>query len=135
MKVPCSISDTLISIVGVKNKVMEFDPRTLQIQAHDWNASDVDLVLINSNEHVVDSLVYQKHVKQCQELAFALNAPNLRDATFPKLNIFRQLFSPALMKQANHIFKETDRVKRLVQLIKKSRWKQLGFSDNILSLK
>ncbi|XP_046491906.1 galactokinase-like [Neodiprion pinetum] len=127
MSVSCGIWKTLLPIVGIEGKVMEFDSRLLEIQEHVWSPLDIDLIFINSTEDVIDTLVYQKYLNQCREVAFALNLISLRDATIPKLAIVGQLFSSSSLKAACHVINETDRVTTAGQLIDHCHWKKLGF--------
>ncbi|XP_046751345.1 galactokinase-like [Diprion similis] len=124
--VSCGIWKTLLPIVGIEGKIMEFDSRLLQIQEHNWSPLDIDLILINSTEDGIDTLMYQKHLNQCREVAFALNLISLRDATIPKLATIGQLFSSAALKGAHHVINENNRVTRAGRLIDQCHWKKLG---------
>ncbi|WP_426094095.1 galactokinase [Flavobacterium sp. DSR2-3-3] len=80
----CGIMDQFSSVMGLENKVIKIDCRTLEFEHHDANFSDYSLVLFDSNvKHSLFSSAYNTRREECDE------GLSIISANFPEITSFR----------------------------------------------
>ena len=80
----CGIMDQFSSVMGLENKVIKIDCRTLEYEYHDANFSDYSLILFDSNvKHDLMTSAYNLRRQQCEEGIAILKS------NFPEINSFR----------------------------------------------
>ena len=80
----CGIMDQFSSVMGLENKVIKIDCRTLEYTYHDANFADYSLILFDSNvKHSLFTSEYNTRRIECNE-GLAILKEN-----FPKINSFR----------------------------------------------
>ena len=79
--VKCGIMDQFSSIMGLENKVIKIDCRTLDYTYHDADFSDYSLILFDSNvKHSLMTSAYNERRQQCEEGIAIVKA------NFPEIN-------------------------------------------------
>jgi galactokinase len=78
------IMDQFSSVMGLENKVLKIDCKTLEYEYHDANFSDYSLVLFDSNvKHSLMTSAYNERRQQCEEGIAIIKS------YFPKISSFR----------------------------------------------
>lgn len=114
----CGIMDQFSSVMGLENKVIKIDCKTLEFEYHNANFSGYSLVLFDSNvKHSLMTSAYNERRKQCEEgLAIIKN-------NFPEITSFRDcneqhvlglqnIMSENVFKRCLFVVKE---IKRVIQ--------------------
>lgn len=113
----CGIMDQFSSVMGLENKVIKIDCRTLEYEYHNANFSDYSLVLFDSNvKHSLFSSAYNTRRKECEE------GISIISAYFPEISSFRDCkeedvwslkdkMSANVFKRSLFVVKEMNRVK------------------------
>ncbi|NDP27752.1 MAG: galactokinase [Flavobacterium sp.] len=102
----CGIMDQFSSVMGLENKVIKIDCRTLDYEYHDANFSDYSLVLFDSNvKHSLMTSAYNQRRQQCEEgIAIIKN-------NFPEISSFRECSENQLLslkdKMSSDVFKRS----------------------------
>lgn len=82
--IQCGIMDQFSSVMGMKNKVIKIDCRTLEYTYHNANFSEYSLILFDSNiKHSLMTSAYNERREQCEE-GIAIVRQN-----FPEIKSFR----------------------------------------------
>lgn len=82
--IKCGIMDQFSSVMGLEDKVIKIDCRTLEYTYHDANFSDYSLVLFDSNvKHSLMTSAYNERRQQCEEGIAIVKA------NFPEIKSFR----------------------------------------------
>ncbi|MFV8342516.1 galactokinase [Flavobacterium sp. XS2P39] len=128
----CGIMDQFSSVMGLENKVIKIDCKTLEFEYHDANFSDYSLILFDSNvKHSLMTSAYNERRQQCEEgIAIIKN-------NFPEINSFRdcteqhvlglkELMSENVFKRCLFVVKEIKRVQQACEALDKGDIKTLG---------
>ena len=112
----CGIMDQFSSVMGLENKVVKIDCKTLEYEYHDANFNDYSLILFDSNvKHSLMTSAYNERREQCDE-GLAIIKSN-----FPKITSFRDCdeshvlsikdeMSPNVFDRCHFVVKEINRV-------------------------
>ncbi|HSD07005.1 galactokinase [Flavobacterium sp.] len=94
----CGIMDQFSSVMGLENKVIKIDCKTLEYTYHDANFSDYSLILFDSNvKHSLMTSEYNVRRKECEEgLSIIKN-------NFPEISSFRDC-------DENHVLQLKDKM-------------------------
>jgi galactokinase len=128
----CGIMDQFSSVMGLENKVIKIDCRTLDYEYHDANFSDYSLVLFDSNvKHSLMTSAYNQRRQQCEEgIAIIKN-------NFPEINSFRECsesqllslkdkMSSEVFKRSHFVVKEINRVIQACEALDNGKIEILG---------
>jgi len=100
----CGIMDQFSSVMGLENKVIKIDCRTLDYTYHDANFADYSLILFDSNvKHSLFTSEYNVRRIECNE------GLDILKANFPEINSFRDCTDEQVVSLKS---KMTDKVYR-----------------------
>jgi galactokinase len=128
----CGIMDQFSSVMGLENKVIKIDCRTLEFEYHDANFSDYSLVLFDSNvKHSLMTSAYNERREQCEEgiAIIKSNFPEItsfRDCTEQHILGLQNLMSAAVFKRSLFVVKEINRVTLACEALDKGDIETLG---------
>jgi galactokinase len=128
----CGIMDQFSSVMGLENKVIKIDCRTLEFEYHDANFSDYSLVLFDSNvKHSLMTSAYNERREQCEEgiAIIKSNFPEItsfRDCTEQHILGLQNLMSAAVFKRSLFVVKEINRVILACEALDKGDIETLG---------
>jgi galactokinase len=112
----CGIMDQFSSVMGLENKVIKIDCRTLEYEYHNADFKDYSLVLFDSNvKHELMTSAYNERRLQCEEGLAIIKSK------FPEINSFRDcnekhvldlqdVMSKDVFKRCHFVIKEIKRV-------------------------
>lgn len=112
----CGIMDQFSSVMGLENKVIKIDCRTLEYEYHDANFSDYSLILFDSNvKHDLMTSAYNLRRQQCEEGIAILksNFPKIksfRDCTEEDVLSLKDIMTNDVFKRSLFVVKEIKRV-------------------------
>ncbi|NGY36793.1 galactokinase [Flavobacterium sp. XN-5] len=112
----CGIMDQFSSVMGLENKVIKIDCRTLEYTYHDANFSDYSLILFDSNvKHSLMTSAYNERRQQCEEgiAIVKSNFPEIssfRDCTPQNIIDLKDKMSADVFKRSLYVVKEINRV-------------------------
>ena len=130
--VNCGIMDQFSSVMGLENKVMKIDCKTLEYEYHDANFSDYSLVLFDSNvKHSLMTSAYNERRQQCEEgIAIIKNyfpkISSFRDCTESHVLSLRDKMSANVFKRCLFVVKEISRVSQACEALDNGNIKVLG---------
>ena len=113
----CGIMDQFSSVMGVENKVIKIDCKTLEYEYHDANFSDYSLVLFDSNvKHSLFSSAYNTRREECEEGIRIISArfqeiSSFRDCKEEQVLSLKDKMSVNVFKRSLFVVKEINRVK------------------------
>ena len=128
----CGLMDQFSSVMGVENKVMKIDCRTLEFHYHDANFNDYALLLFDTNvKHSLMTSAYNERRQQCEE-GIAIVQQN-----FPEINSFRECteqtiinlrdkMSTVVYNRSLYVVREIKRVLEACDALDKGNIKLLG---------
>lgn len=128
----CGIMDQFSSVMGLENKVIKIDCRTLEYEYHDANFSDYSLILFDSNvKHSLMTSAYNERRQQCEEgiAIIKKNYPKInsfRDCTENQVNSLKDKMSAAVFKRSLFVVKEINRVIQACQALDSGNIETLG---------
>jgi len=102
----CGIMDQFSSVMGLENKVIKIDCRTLDYTYHDANFVDYSLILFDSNvQHSLFTSEYNNRRLECDEGLSIIND------NYPEINSFRDCSEELLIglksKMTDNVFKRS----------------------------
>jgi galactokinase len=112
----CGIMDQFSSVMGLENKVIKIDCRTLEYEYHDANFNDYTLILFDSNvKHSLMTSAYNERRLQCEEgIAIIKNnfpeIKSFRDCTENQILSLKDRMSENVFKRSLFVVKEIKRV-------------------------
>jgi galactokinase len=113
--IKCGIMDQFSSVMGLENKVIKIDCKTLEYEYHaDFN--DYSLILFDSNvKHSLMTSAYNERREQCEEgIAIVKNKfpeiTSFRDCTEHHILGLQNVMSEAVFKRSLFVVKEINRV-------------------------
>lgn len=112
----CGIMDQFSSVMGLENKVIKIDCRTLEYEYHEADFNDYSLILFDSNvKHALMTSAYNQRREQCEEGISILknNFPEIRsfrDCTEAHLHSLKDKMSEDVYKRSLFAVKEIKRV-------------------------
>ncbi|HWZ15174.1 MAG TPA: galactokinase [Mucilaginibacter sp.] len=126
------IMDQFAVAFGEKNKALMLNCDTLDYQAVDTNLGDYILAIINTNKpRKLAESKYNERVLECQAALAALqqklDIKNLCDIDTATFNQYRYLITDeAIMRRAQHVIEEKDRVKLAASALSKNDLAEFG---------
>ena len=112
----CGIMDQFSSVMGVENKVIKIDCRTLEYEYHNADFNDYSLILFDSNvKHSLMTSAYNERREQCEEgIAIVKNnfpeITSFRDCTEQHILGLQNVMSENVFKRSLFVVKEINRV-------------------------
>jgi galactokinase len=128
----CGIMDQFSSVMGLENKVIKIDCRTLDYEYHDANFSDYSLVLFDSNvKHSLMTSAYNQRREQCEEgIAIIKNnfpeISSFRECTENQLLSLKDKMSSDVFKRSHFVVKEISRVTKACEALDNGNIEILG---------
>ncbi|MDB5123490.1 MAG: galK [Mucilaginibacter sp.] len=126
------IMDQFAVAFGEKNKALMLNCDTLEYQAVDTNLGDYILAIINTNKprNLAESK-YNERVRECKGALAALqqklDIQNLCDIDTATFNQYKYLIKDeVLLKRAQHVIEENDRVKLAASALSKNNLAEFG---------
>jgi galactokinase len=128
----CGIMDQFSSVMGLENKVIKIDCKTLEYEYHNANFNDYSLILFDSNvKHSLMTSAYNERRQQCEE-GIAIIKSN-----FPEITSFRDcneqhvlglqnVMSANVFKRCLFVVKEINRVKLACEALDNGKIEVLG---------
>lgn len=114
--IKCGIMDQFSSVMGLENKVIKIDCKTLEYSYHEANFSDYSLILFDSNvKHSLMTSAYNDIRQLCDEgiAIIKSNFPEIksyRDCTEDHVVSLRDKMSDDIFKRSLFVVKEINRV-------------------------
>jgi galactokinase len=112
----CGIMDQFSSVMGIENKVIKIDCKTLEYEYHNAHFNDYSLILFDSNvSHSLFSTAYNTRREECEEgLLIIKNAfpeiTSFRDCTEGQILCLEDDMSPNVFDRCHFVVKEIRRV-------------------------
>nr|WP_314898223.1 galactokinase [uncultured Flavobacterium sp.] len=128
----CGIMDQFSSVMGLENKVIKIDCKTLEFEYHDANFSDYSLILFDSNvKHSLMTSAYNERRQQCEEgIAIIKNnfpeITSFRDCKEQQVLGLQNLMSANVFKRCLFVVKEINRVKQACEALDSGKIEVLG---------
>ncbi len=128
----CGIMDQFSSVMGLENKVIKIDCRTLDYTYHDANFVDYSLILFDSNvKHSLFTSEYNNRRIECNEGLSIIkeNYPEIesfRDCDVDHLMNLKSKMSDNVFKRSLYAVKEIKRVIQACEALDKGDIKTLG---------
>ena len=128
----CGIMDQFSSVMGLENKVIKIDCRTLDYEYHNANFSDYSLVLFDSNvKHSLMTSAYNQRRQQCEEgIAIIKNnfpeISSFRECTENQLLSLKDKMSTDVFKRSHFVVKEISRVTKACEALDNGNIELLG---------
>ncbi len=128
----CGIMDQFSSVMGLKNKVIKIDCKTLEYKYHNADFNDYSLVLFDSNvKHSLFSSAYNTRREECEEGLSIIknNFPEIitfRDCTESQVLQLKDKMKPNVFDRCHYVVKEINRVVRACEALDKGNIEELG---------
>jgi galactokinase len=130
--IKCGIMDQFSSVMGVEDKVIKIDCRTLEYTYHDANFSDYSLILFDSNvKHSLMTSAYNERRQQCEEgiTIVKANLPDIksfRDCTEQTIIDLKDKMSHDVFRRSLFVVKEINRVIQACEALDNGKIELLG---------
>jgi galactokinase len=128
----CGIMDQFSSVMGLENKVIKIDCRTLEYEYHNADFNDYSLILFDSNvKHSLMTSAYNERREQCEEgIAIIKNnfpeITSFRDCTEQHILGLQNVMSPNVYKRSLFVVKEINRVIEACEALDNGNIETLG---------
>jgi galactokinase len=128
----CGIMDQFSSVMGLENKVIKIDCKTLDYEYHNADFNDYSLVLFDSNvKHSLFSSAYNTRREECEEGLSIIknNFPEIitfRDCTEGQVLQLKHKMPPNVFDRCHYVVKEINRVVRACEALDKGNIEELG---------
>lgn len=128
----CGIMDQFSSVMGLENKVIKINCKTLEYEYHDANFSDYSLVLFDSNvKHSLMTSAYNERRQQCEEgiAIIKSNFPEItsfRDCNEQHVVALQSVMNTNVFKRCLFVVKEIQRVTLACEALDKGDVETLG---------
>lgn len=128
----CGIMDQFSSVMGVENKVIKIDCRTLEYEYHNADFNDYSLILFDSNvKHSLMTSAYNERREQCDE------GIRIIKSNFPEITSFRDckeehvlelknVMRADVFKRSLYVVKEINRVIQACEALDSGNIETLG---------
>ncbi|GEC70961.1 galactokinase [Flavobacterium flevense] len=130
--IKCGIMDQFSSVMGVEDKVIKIDCRTLEYTYHDANFVDYSLILFDSNvKHSLMTSAYNERRQQCEEgiAIVKANFPEIksfRDCTEQTIIDLKDKMSHDVFRRSLFVVKEINRVIQACEALDNGKIELLG---------
>ena len=128
----CGIMDQFSSVMGLENKVIKIDCKTLEYEYHNADFNDYSLILFDSNvKHSLMTSAYNERREQCEEgIAIVKNnfpeITSFRDCNEQHILGLQNLMSANVFKRCLFVVKEINRVKLACEALDNGKIEVLG---------
>jgi len=128
----CGIMDQFSSVMGLENKVIKIDCKTLEFEYHDANFNDYSLILFDSNvKHSLFTSAYNTRREECNEgLSIIKNhfpeITSFRDCSENQVLSLQDKMSSTVFKRSHYVVKEIGRVSKACEALDKGKIEVLG---------
>ncbi|MFV8322053.1 galactokinase [Flavobacterium sp. LB3P21] len=128
----CGIMDQFSSVMGLENKVIKIDCKTLEYEYHNADFNDYSLILFDSNvKHSLMTSAYNERRQQCEEgiAIIKSNFPEItsfRDCNEQHVLGLRNAMSANVFKRCLFVVKEINRVKLACEALDNGKIEVLG---------
>lgn len=128
----CGIMDQFSSVMGLENKVIKIDCRTLEYEYHNADFNEYSLILFDSNvKHALMTSAYNQRREQCEEGIAVLksNFPEVssfRDCNEEHVLSLKDKMSVDVFKRSLFVVKEIKRVIQACEALDKGDIQTLG---------
>lgn len=130
--VNCGIMDQFSSMMGIQNKVLLLDCRSLETEEVELNFAGYELLLINSNvKHNLADSAYNQRRAECEEGVRILQKyfpqiKALRDASLEQLASIKSEISDTVFKRCTYIIEENQRVLAMREALENQNINRVG---------
>jgi galactokinase len=125
--VPCGIMDQFSSVFGKNDALILLDCRSQELQSVPFLASDVTVLITNSNvKHELTGGEYAERRAQCDSAIKKLGLSSWRDATVEHLEANRDKLDEVEYRRARHVITEIDRTTNAAAAIREGKWATAG---------
>jgi galactokinase len=128
----CGIMDQFSSVMGLENKVIKIDCKTLEYEYHNADFNDYSLILFDSNvKHSLMTSAYNERRQQCEEgIAIIKNnfpeITSFRDCTEEHVLGLQHIMGENVFKRCLFVVKEINRVKLACEALDNGKIEVLG---------
>lgn len=130
--VKCGIMDQFVNILGVDNKLLLIDCRSLDHQYVPFDYKNISIVLFNSGvSHSLASSEYNKRREECNIGVDIIKktysfVESLRDVSIVMLNEFKSKLDPVIYKRCKYVVEENERILQACSALEKREVKEFG---------
>jgi galactokinase len=125
--VPCGIMDQFSSVFGENNALILLDCRSQQLESVPFLASDVTVLITNSNvKHELTGGEYAQRRAQCDSAIKKLGLSSWRDATMQHLEENRDRLEEVEYRRARHVISEIERTTKAAEAFRAGQWDTAG---------
>ena len=128
----CGVMDQFASVLGLENKVIKIDCKTLEYEYHNADFGDYSLILLDSNvKHSLVSSAYNKRREDC-EMGIAIvknkfsEVKSFRDCTEDHLLAVKDQLDGDVFVRCHYVIKEIARVTKACEALDNGDIEQLG---------
>ena len=128
----CGIMDQFSSVMGLENKVIKIDCKTLEYEYHNADFNDYSLILFDSNvKHSLFSSAYNTRREECEEgLSIIKSAfpqiSSFRDCSERHVLQLRDKMTQNIFDRCHYVVKEINRVARAGEALDNGNIEELG---------
>ncbi|MFE3871299.1 galactokinase [Flavobacterium sp. ZS1P70] len=128
----CGIMDQFSSVMGLENKVIKIDCKTLEYEYHNADFNDYSLILFDSNvKHSLMASAYNERRQQCEEGIEIIknNFPGItsfRDCNEEHILGLQNVMNENVFKRCLFVVKEINRVKLACEALDNGKIEVLG---------
>jgi galactokinase len=130
--IKCGIMDQFSSVMGIENKVIKIDCKTLEYEYHNADFNDYSLILFDSNvKHSLFSSAYNTRREECDEgLSIIRSAfpeiTSFRDCTESQVLSIKDKMPPNVFDRCHYVIKEIKRVALACEALDNGNIESLG---------
>ena len=125
--VPCGIMDQFSSVLCEENSLMMLDCRDQTVQSVPFTASDVSVLITNSNvKHELTGGEYAERRSQCESALIKIGLGSWRDATIDDIEATADKLDEMEFRRARHVVTEMARTVSAADAARQSRWQDFG---------
>jgi galactokinase len=124
--------DQFSSVMGLENKVIKIDCKTLEFEYHDANFNDYSLILFDSNvKHSLFTSAYNTRREECDKGLSIIKShfpeiTSFRDCSENQVLSLQDKMSSEVFKRSHFVVKEIGRVSKACEALDKGEIEVLG---------
>jgi galactokinase len=125
--VPCGIMDQFSSVLCTENALMLLDCRDQTVQRVPFAASDISVLITNSNvKHELTGGEYAQRRSQCDSALAKIDQRSWRDVTMLDVIACSDKLTETELRRSRHIVTEIDRTVAAATAIGEGEWHTMG---------
>lgn len=125
--VPCGIMDQFSSVFGKADQLMLIDCRSQELESVPFDASDISVLIANSNvKHELSGGEYAARRRECDSALQKLQQASWRDVTMEDFEGNRDALNDVEFRRARHVVSEIGRTMRAADAFRHSDWETAG---------